>query len=184
MVSVNRTADEGRWVWVDDDAVALNQTKAMMSQFEADGTLPTFGLTMGRASNANGTQCNRKLARWCDGYCSMDGSQPPDPLLSAGLLAERHDLDYISQCFIWYTNGIYSRPLGGRAGRLLPRMGPGIDNKGYLVQALREYEDLHGCQPFQVYPRALGLCPSCFALTPNPHSSTRDPRRPACDPAF
>jgi hypothetical protein len=74
MVAVNRPADEGRWVWVDDDAVALNQTKAMMSQFEADGTFPTLGLTMGRASNENGKKCVKKLARCCDGYCSMDGS--------------------------------------------------------------------------------------------------------------
>jgi hypothetical protein len=159
-VAVNSPADEGRWVWVDDelpeperkaaDARALNESKAMMSRFEEDGTLPTFGLTAGRTSNANGTKCNKKLARWCDGYCSMHGSQPPDPLLAAGRLAERHDLDHTSQCFIWYTNGFYSRALGGRGGRMLPRMGPGVDNKGYFVRALREYEDLHGCQPYQV----------------------------------
>ena len=175
MVAVNRPADEGRWVWVDGDALALNQTKAMMSQFEADGTLPALGLTRGRASNENGKKCVKKLARWCNGYCSMDGSQPPDPLLSAGRLAERHDLDYISQCFIWYTNGIYSRALGGRGGRLLPRMGPGIDNKGYLVQALRQYEDLHGCQPYQVYPRRTWCVSQLLCPEPSPHSSTHDP---------
>ena len=162
-------AEEGRWVWVDDelsasdeiwkqeDAITLNKTRQMMQRYEEDGTPPTFGITKGRASNANGTQCNKKLSKWCHGYCSMHGSQPPEPLLAPGRLGERRDLDHMSQCFIWYTNGFYSRPVGGRAGQMLSRLGPGVDNKGYFVRALREYEDKFGCEPYQVYPPTIEL---------------------------
>eukprot|EP00277_Geminigera_cryophila_P047990 CAMPEP_0173072490 /NCGR_PEP_ID=MMETSP1102-20130122/9851_1 /TAXON_ID=49646 /ORGANISM="Geminigera sp., Strain Caron Lab Isolate" /LENGTH=279 /DNA_ID=CAMNT_0013941175 /DNA_START=235 /DNA_END=1070 /DNA_ORIENTATION=- len=161
---------QGKWMWVDDDLVAndetwkkavdvvsLNQTKNMIKEFEEDGTLPTFGFTKGRASNKNGTNCNKKLAKWCEGYCSMHGSQPPQGLLTAGRLSDRHELDHTSQCFIWYTNGLYSRPTGGRGGQMLPRLGPGVDNKGYFVRALREYEDRFGCEPHQVYPATIEL---------------------------
>jgi len=155
--------EEGKWVWVDDELLAndevwrkaedmmtLNRTRAMMQRYEEDGTPPTFGLTRGRASNGNGTQCNKKLSKWCHGYCSMHGSQPPDPLLVAGRLSDRAGLDPLSQCFIWYTNGLYARPVGGRAGQMLPRLGPGVDNKAYFARALREYEDKFGCEPYQV----------------------------------
>jgi hypothetical protein len=146
-----------------EEARLLNETKEMMMRFEEMGMLPTFGISAGRLAEPR-SRCTKKMQQWCDGWCSRDGSHPPEGLLTPGRLQARPDLDQLSQCFLWYTNALFSRATGGQAGKMIPRLGPGVDNKGYFVEAMRKYENRHGCAPYQMYPPTLELNESrtCF----------------------
>lgn len=61
---------------------------------------PGFGLTLGRHSNRNKTTCAKKMKKWCEGYCSQHGSQPPPELLQPGLLTYRPKLSHLSQVML------------------------------------------------------------------------------------
>jgi len=78
-------------------------------------------------------------------------------LLKPGLLGPRQELEHVSQCFLWYTNAIFSRLTGGAEGIQIPRLGPGIDNKAFFIHALQHYETHLKCKPNQMWPPTLEL---------------------------
>lgn len=134
----------------------VRDTPGHAQRFDSQANLPVFGLTAGRHSNDNGKSCGKKLKRWCQGYCSKHGSQPPAELLQPGLLGAK-ELANTSQCFLWYTNAIFSRPTGGAQGVKIPRLGPGLDNKAFFIHSLQQYERRLQCKPNQVWPPTLEL---------------------------
>ena len=148
-------------VWIPDDTskqlASTPANVALIAEFERTGRLPTLGVTEGRHSNSGGTKCGKKMQRWCNGYCSRHGSQPPPELLQPGRLSVRDDLSNVSQCFLWYTNALFTRPTSGSEGLQIPRLGPGVDNKAFFVHALQDYERRLGCAANQVYPPTLEL---------------------------
>ena len=130
---------------------------ALIAEFERTGRLPTFGITTGLHSNEGSSKCGKKLKRWCDGYCSRHGSQPPEELKLPGRLSKREHLSHLSQCFLWYTDSLFTRPTSGSQGIQIRRLGPGVDNKAFFVHAMLDYERHLGCQANQVYPPTLLL---------------------------
>ncbi|EKX45437.1 hypothetical protein GUITHDRAFT_108705 [Guillardia theta CCMP2712] len=150
------------------DASVLNRTKQEFLVFKENQSLPTFGITGGRYDKKTGkkSDCNTRLVKFCNGMCSKHGSSPPEELKSPGLLQLRGNLSEDSQCFLWYTNAIWTRPTAGRAGLMLSRLGAGVDNKAYFAQAVSEYVERNGCKYFQFTPPTLDLGEQhgCFAF--------------------
>ena len=116
-----------------------------------------FGVTRGPRRNKTGGECGKKMKRWCEGWCSKDGDNPTEDLLKPGRLSLRTDLPHLSQCWLWYTNVLYTRPTGSALGFSLPRLGPGLDSKGWFTEALERHERKLGCKNFQAYPPTFNL---------------------------
>jgi hypothetical protein len=147
-----------KWFEEPEDAV-FNNTRAEIANFRANRTMPTFGLTQGKYHYMDGVLCDNcasRLRNLC-GFEVLNATRPPLELIIPGRLSLRHSLSERSQCFMWYANNFWTRPTGGKAGFLISRIGAGLDNKTWLVEALHEYERAHGCEPYTVYPPTVEL---------------------------
>jgi hypothetical protein len=147
-----------RWFDEGEDAV-FNNTRAEVRRFRAEKTMPTFGLTQGKYHFMDGVMCQNcavRLRTLC-GYETLNATRPPLELIIPGRLSARPTLSERSQCFMWYANSFWTRPTGGKAGFLISRLGAGIDNKTWFLEALHSYESKHGCIAYSVYPPTVEL---------------------------
>jgi len=73
--------------------------------------------------------CAGKLRSLCK-YNPSNMSYPPGELMIPGRLSRRPRLRERNLCFLWYANNFWTRATGGIRGRLMWRLGAGIDDKG------------------------------------------------------
>eukprot|EP00802_Teleaulax_amphioxeia_P010549 Tamp_10577.p1 GENE.Tamp_10577~~Tamp_10577.p1 ORF type:complete len:572 (-),score=93.23 Tamp_10577:141-1856(-) len=151
-------AGQGGALMESEDAI-WNATVAEIATFRKTGRLPTFGLTEGRYYYMN-TKMKSNAALRLKQLCKYDctnNTKPPLELLRPGRLSTTPSLSERAQCFLWYAAQIWTRPMGGKKGLLLARIGAGVDDKAFLVHALEAYQTENKCKAWNVAPPTIEL---------------------------
>jgi len=150
----------------ESDEAVWNRTVREIAKFRKTGELPTFGLTEGRYYYMNSEMKSNaalRLKTLCKYDCT-NNTKPPLELLQPGRLTDGLEgsrsgapLSERALCFLWYAAQIWTRPMGGRKGLLLARIGAGVDDKAFLVRALESYQAEHSCTAWSVAPPTIEL---------------------------
>jgi len=150
--SVDIIEELNRWNAQSDDEVLqtmVDDVRRFISSKGAAG--PTFGISRGHYSRAS-PQSLFKLKNSCfqasnsadPNVLPFNTTNPPPALLLPGLLSARPHLSEISQCFLFYSEKLWTRATGGMKGAPLSRLG-GIDDKELFVDSITKYKQTNNC---------------------------------------
>ena len=152
--SVDIVSELNRWNAQSDDEVLqtmVDDVRRFISSKGASG--PTFGISRGHYSRAS-PQSLFKLKNSCfqavnsadPNFLPFNATNPPPALLLPGLLSARPHLSEISQCFLFYSEKLWTRATGGMKGAPLSRLG-GVDDKELFVDSIKKYKEACVAKP-------------------------------------